>query len=113
MPGPFESSTCMADEPLHYDSETHRATVRDSVRIVCEGRVVGTVHASYDLSEVPEEFIDDALHILTLRPRYTLGAMSQRQVDQTVRYYNARNVWKAIPWWKRWLIPEPQYENFA
>ena len=96
-----------------YDPERREVLVNESVQMVCEGEVVGVVHARYDLTEVADEFVENALAVLCQRPKITLGVMSRRQHLQHDRYYAARNAWRALPWWRRWRVPEPQYEDFV
>ncbi len=98
------------NDVLWYDDQTRHAKVPHSVRVMCGGQIVATVHASYDLTNVPDEYLERCLYLLTQhRSRIGVSLPSAEQIQD----YNERHAevqeWKALPFWKRWRTARPEY----
>lgn len=92
---------------MHIEGNTAR--VVDAIVLVQDGRVVARAHATYDLSEFPEEYLEYLgwirRHRIGLISTETLKEYAIRQPNQERRLA----AYEALPWWRRVFSRQPRF----
>lgn len=80
------------------------------VEFIRDGKVVGTISATFDFSDMPDDLHEIGINVIS-RYRTSVGLPGEARMEADKYIERWREARKALPWWRRWYhnIVDPIY----
>lgn len=99
----------MSEMNISFDEDGNLTHTGDSrviypvyVEFIRNGKVAGTISATFDFSNVPDDLHQLGINIIS-RHTIRVGLPSEEDLERSREWSERREARKALPWWKRWF----------